>query len=81
MDISERAGDATSSMSDSPFIFQLIPQLKHLHFHLSFAIVLEDLLVGLALLVLDRIEVFGVGLDGISDSEVGFVALYVAGCS
>lgn len=70
--------DATSSASDSPFIFQLIPQLKHFHFHLSFAIVLEDFLVGLALLVLDRIKVFGVRLDGIPDSEMCFVALYVA---
>jgi len=39
----------------------------------------EDLLVGLSLAVLDAVEVFGVGGDGVAGAEVGEVPLDVTG--
>lgn len=61
-----------------PFIFETISQFEDLDLYLSFAVMLEDLFVGLPLLVLERIEVLWIWLYFVADSEVRFVGLYVS---
>ena len=60
------------------FLLKLIPQLKDLDLNLAFAIVLEDSLVGLPLLVPQAVEVFGVGSAVFARLDVGEVALDVS---
>lgn len=70
---------------NAPFIFESIAQLKHLDLHLATAIVFEDFLVGLALAVLQAVDVFGVrrtvAVVEVARFEGGEVALDVAGCT
>lgn len=40
-----------------PFVLEPVSQFEYLHLHLALAVVLEDLLVGLALAVLQVVEV------------------------
>lgn len=63
---------------DLLFIFELIAQVEHLHFNLPFSVVLENSLVGLPLLVAQRIEVLGVGVRVLARLHVRKIALDIA---
>ena len=62
-----------------PFILKLVTQVKDLNLDLAQSIMVQDVFVGLSLTVLAEIEVFRVRSEVVAGSEVGEVALDVAG--
>lgn len=62
-----------------PFILQEISQLEDFDFDLSLPIMLKDLLVWLSLPMLQAVKVGGVRFSLIAGSQVGQIALNVAG--
>ena len=60
------------------FLLQLVPQLKDLDLHLALAVVIEDSLVGLALLVSKAVKVLGVRRAVVAGLHVCEAALDVA---
>lgn len=71
-------GEGGRGGGDVLFILELVAEIKDLDLYIAGAVVREDLLVGLPLAVLDAVEVFGVGSDGVPGAEVGKVPLNVA---
>lgn len=60
------------------FLLELVAQLKNLDFDFALTVVFENVLVWLALAVLEKIAIFRVGSGGVARLEVGKVALDVA---
>lgn len=67
------------ALDDVLLILELVAEIEDLDLGVAGAVVREDLLVGLPGAVLDAVEVFGVGGDGVAGTEVGEVPLDVAG--
>lgn len=60
------------------FFFKLVPQVKDLNFDLALAVMLQDPLVWLPLLVSQAIEVFGIRSAVVARLDLSKVALDVA---
>jgi hypothetical protein len=60
------------------FLLELVAQLENLDLDFALAIMFENLLVGLALAVSEKIVVLVVGSSGIARLEMGQVALDIA---
>lgn len=61
-----------------PFVFELVTQFKDFDLDLSLAVVLQDALVRLSLLMTQAVEVFGVWRGAVARFDVCEVALDVA---
>jgi hypothetical protein len=64
-----------------PFIFQAIPQLENLDLYISLAVMLQNLLVGLPLSMLQVVEVGGVRFSLVAGPQMCKVALHISGCT
>lgn len=64
-----------------PFVLEAISELEDFDLDFSFAVVLEDLLVRLSLLVLELVEVLRIWRYVVAGLEVREIALDIAGCA
>ena len=63
---------------DVLFLLELVAQLEDLDFDLALAVMFENVFVWLALAVLEKIAILGVGSGGVARLEMRKVALDVA---
>ena len=60
---------------DVLFLLELVAQLENLDFDLALSVMFKDVLVWLALAVLEKIAILRVGSGGVARLEMGEVAL------